>query len=93
MLEVIPAGDLAIQWDICMEMLAVDVNDDHSVLFPWKPRGEAMERYAGAVKTFSGFVPEETLLGLHFCYGDLGHKPFYRTAQSGKCDAHRNGIR
>ena len=34
----IPAEDLAIQWDICMEMLAVDVNDDHSVLFPWKPR-------------------------------------------------------
>ena len=76
MLEEIPAGDLVVQWDICMEMLAVDVNDDHSVLFPWKPGGEAMERYAGAVKTFSDFVPEETLLGLHFCYGDLGHKHF-----------------
>ena len=76
MLDVIPAGDLVIQWDICMEMLAVDVNDDHSVLFPWKPRGEAMERYAENVKTFSGFIPGDTLLGLHFCYGDLGHRHF-----------------
>ena len=76
MLEVIPAGDLAVQWDICMEMLAVDVNDDHSVLFPWKPRGEALERYAGTVRTFSKFVPEDVLLGLHFCYGDLGHRHF-----------------
>ena len=76
MLEVIPAADLAIQWDVCMEMLAVDVNDDHSALFPWKPRGAAMQRYTDTVKTFSGFVPEDTLLGLHFCYGDLGHKHF-----------------
>ena len=76
MLEVIPAGDLAIQWDICMEMLAVDVNDDHSALFPWKPGGEAMERYAGTVRTFSKFLPEDVFLGLHFCYGDLGHKHF-----------------
>ena len=72
----IPAEDLAIQWDICMEMLAVDVNDNHSELFPWKPEGKAMERYTGTVKTFSNFVPEETVLGLHFCYGDLGHKHF-----------------
>ena len=75
-LEDIPAKDLVIQWDICMEMLAVDVDDDHSALFPWKPRGGAMERYTGAVKTFSDFVPEDTYLGLHFCYGDLGHKHF-----------------
>ena len=76
MLEEIPAGDLVIQWDICMEMLAVDVDDDHSVLFPWKPRGEAMERYAATVRTCSEFVPEDVLLGLHFCYGDLGHRHF-----------------
>ena len=57
MLEEIPAHDLAIQWDICMEMLAVDVDDNHSVLFPWKPRGEAMERYAGTVRTYSNLVP------------------------------------
>lgn len=76
MLEVIPADDLVIQWDICMEMLAVDVNDDHSVLFPWKPRGEAMERYAATVRTCSNFVPEDVFLGLHFCYGDLGHRHF-----------------
>ena len=76
MLEVIPAEDLVIQWDICMEMLAVDVNDNHSALFPWKPGGEAMERYTATVRTCSDFVPEDVLLGLHFCYGDLGHRHF-----------------
>ncbi len=76
MLEEIPARDLAIQWDICMEMLAVDVDDDHSVLFPWKPRGEAMERYAGTVSSYSNLVPGDVFLGLHFCYGDLGHRHF-----------------
>ncbi len=75
-LDVIPADDLAIQWDICMEMLAVDVNDIHSALFPWKPGGEAMERYTATVRTCSDFVPEDVLLGLHFCYGDLGHRHF-----------------
>ena len=74
MLENIPASDLGIQWDICMEMLAVDSNDQHPALFPWAPRGEAMERYCDTVKTYSNFIPEETVLGLHFCYGDLGHK-------------------
>ena len=76
MLEVIPAEDLVIQWDICMEMLAVDVNDNHSALFPWKPGGEAMERYTATVRACSDFVPEDVLLGLHFCYGDLGHRHF-----------------
>ncbi len=74
MLEKIPAGDLGIQWDICMEMLAVDSNDEHPALFPWAPGGRPMERYADTVKTYSNFIPEETVLGLHFCYGDLGHK-------------------
>jgi hypothetical protein len=72
----IPASDLVIQWDICMEMLAVDVNDNHSELFPWKPGGNALERYKNTVKTYSKFIPPETALGLHFCYGDLGHKHF-----------------
>ena len=73
-LERIPADELGIQWDVCMEMLAVDSNDQHPALFPWTPRGEAMERYCATVRTYSNFVPEETVLGLHFCYGDLGHK-------------------
>ena len=76
MLEQIPANDLAIQFDICMEMLAVDCNDNHSQLFPWTPEGEAMQRYSNTVKTYADFVPGETLLGLHFCYGDLGHRHF-----------------
>lgn len=85
MLEVIPATDLVVQFDICMEMLAVDCNDNNSQLFPWVPEGEAMERYTQTVKTYAGFVPEEVLLGLHFCYGDLGHKHFIEPENLANC--------
>ena len=40
----IPAHDLALQLDICMEVLAVEVNDDVPALFPWTPAGTALER-------------------------------------------------
>jgi len=76
MLKHIPASDLAIQWDICMEALAVECNDRHSELFPYKPEGDAFERYLKAVTAISAFVPEEALMGLHLCYGDLGHRHF-----------------
>jgi hypothetical protein len=85
MMASIPANDLAIQWDVCMEMVAVDRDDDYEALFPWSPSVGAMERYCTAVKELSSFVPEEVPLGLHFCYGDLGHKHFIEPQDLGKC--------
>lgn len=72
--ECIPANDLAVQWDICMEALAIEAGDHHEQLFPWKPSEDAFERYLQAVTTASSFVPKNCLLGLHLCYGDLGHR-------------------
>ena len=70
----IPAEDLVVQWDICMEVLAVEVGDHHPQIFPWQPAGDAFERYLKAVTVASSCVPETVLLGLHLCYGDLGHR-------------------
>jgi hypothetical protein len=74
--DCIPANDLVVQWDICMEPLAVEAGDRHEQLFPWKPDGDAFERYVKAVTVASSLVPPNTLLGLHLCYGDLGHRHF-----------------
>lgn len=74
--ECLPSSDLVVQWDICMEVLAVECGDQHEPLFPWKPDGSAFDRYVRAITTAASFVPRNTLLGLHFCYGDLGHRHF-----------------
>jgi len=59
-----------------MEVLAVEAGDTREGLFPWQPDGEPFERYVRAVTAASGLVPDNTLLGLHLCYGDLGHRHF-----------------
>lgn len=74
MLETIPATDLAVQWDICMETLAIECNDELPGIFPWSPDGEPFDRYLEAVTRAAGYVPDEVLMGLHLCYGDLGHR-------------------
>lgn len=70
----IPANDLVIQWDICMEILAIELNDQQAGLFPWKAPGEPRERFFASLDYASSLVPDEVLLGCHLCYGDLGHK-------------------
>jgi hypothetical protein len=72
--DCIPSNDVVVQWDICMEVLAVEAGDHHPQIFPWQPDGDAFERYLKAIKVASSSVPERTLMGLHLCYGDLGHR-------------------
>jgi len=68
----IPANDLAIQWDICVEVLAIALQDQFGA--PWQPPGDPFERYLQALTTLAQHVPDQTLMGCHLCYGDLGHK-------------------
>lgn len=70
----IPAHDLAIQWDVCMEILAVELNDEQPGLFPWKGPGDPFERFIESLQYACSLLPDEVLLGCHLCYGDLGHK-------------------
>ena len=70
----IPASDVVVQWDICMEVLAVEAGDHHPQIFPWQPEGDPFERYLNAITVAAGAVPDSTLMGLHLCYGDLGHR-------------------
>jgi len=70
----ISADDLVIQWDVCMEVLSVDTNDQREGLSEWEPPGDPMERYLKVVKLLSSYVAVDTPMGIHLCYGDLLHR-------------------
>ncbi|HTW86741.1 MAG TPA: hypothetical protein VMD75_01935 [Candidatus Binataceae bacterium] len=67
--EAIPAEELALQWDICVEVL------DLERLLQWTPKQGAWERFIEPVKRLSPSVPENVLIGYHLCYGTLGGWP------------------
>ena len=70
----IPAKDLLIQWDICIEVLAVATGDQREGLSPFDVPGDPFDRYLHDIKTLSACIADDVFLGLHFCYGDLLHK-------------------
>lgn len=84
-LAAIPAVDLAIQWDVCQEVLAADGAWD---VFYDDLIGDAVDRIA----RLSAAVPEGVELGFHLCYGDPGHKHVKEPADLGGCVTMANSI-
>ena len=76
LLSSVPAQDLAIQWD-----MAYETQDLEGVL-AWTGEG-AWERYAGPVVRLTPQIPEEVLLGYHFCYGTFPEWPMYEARDMG----------
>ncbi len=75
----IPHADLAIQWDVCFEMLV------------WDGRWAPMHPFPGMERSFgeqfarlSNVVPHDVELGFHLCYGDLDGKHFVEPDDSSK---------
>ncbi len=67
----IPHGDLAIQWDVCIEMVMWDGRWNRERAMP------DMENGLGArFSRLSAAVPHGVELGFHLCYGDLDGKHF-----------------
>ncbi|HLH26149.1 MAG TPA: hypothetical protein VK066_26830 [Chloroflexota bacterium] len=74
----IPHEDLAIQWDVCIEMVQWDGRWQRKP-FPGMDQvfGETFARLAAA-------VPPDVELGFHLCYGDLDAKHFIQPADATK---------
>ncbi len=72
LISAIPPDELAIQWD-----LAYETQDLEGVL-AWTSEG-AWERFAGPVVRLTPQIPEEVLVGYHFCYGTFPEWPMYET--------------
>jgi hypothetical protein len=76
LLEVIPHGHLAIQWDC-----AYETQDIEGVL-AWTNEG-AWERFAGPVTRLTRLIPEEVFVGYHLCYGTFPEWPMYEPGDMG----------
>jgi hypothetical protein len=66
----VPAQDLAVQFDVCWEVL--DLED----VVSWMGDG-AWERFAGPVQRITPHVPTEALVGFHLCYGTFPDWPMF----------------
>jgi hypothetical protein len=77
--NVIPHQDLAIQWDVCIEMLAWDGRWQNTTSFPGMEQ-VFFENFA----RLGGAVPSDVELGFHLCYGDLDARHFVRPTDATK---------
>ena len=77
--KAIPHHDLAIQWDVCIEMLAWDGRWQNAQAFP------GMEQvFAGNFARLGAAVPAGVELGFHLCYGDLDARHFVEPVDAAK---------
>lgn len=84
--KTIPHKDLAIQWDVCREMVVYDGRLFHS---EWQdPEREIVARLA----RISRPVPADVELGFHLCYGDLNKRHFIDPVDLGKAVGLANAI-
>ncbi len=75
----IPHDDLAIQWDVCPEMVAWDGRLPRMANLP-DPKRAIIDR----LKRISDAVPADVQLGYHLCYGDVDGKHFIEPVDAGK---------
>ncbi|MCC7413099.1 MAG: hypothetical protein IT495_15900 [Gammaproteobacteria bacterium] len=69
----IPHEDLAIQWDICVEVAAVEGLEGFTGDLNYL-ESDPMRRYCDALRMVCAPIPADVRLGLHICYGSLSHE-------------------
>jgi hypothetical protein len=72
----IPSRELAIQWDVCYEVLDIEG------VLAWTADG-AWGRFTEPVGRLTRLIPEEVLVGYHFCYGTFPEWPMYEARDMG----------
>ena len=72
----IPPADLAIQWDVCYEVLDIEG------VVAWMGDG-AWERFTEPAARLTPLIPEEVLVGYHLCYGTFPQWPMYEPRDMG----------
>ena len=85
----IPCADLAIQWDVCLEMLAWDGQSE--IFRPPDPQHLESELVA-RMKRLCEAVPPDVDVGVHICYGDPDGKHLVEPKDASKEVAFANAI-
>ncbi|KAL6713928.1 hypothetical protein ACLMJK_008422 [Lecanora helva] len=80
--RIIPSADLAIQFDLCFDVIALEydkgrlINDQRGPDF-FKPHFSPIKQgLLERLNQVCAELPREVKLGFHLCYGDLRHKHF-----------------
>jgi len=76
--EAIPHTDLAIQWDVCIEMLMWDGRR------PGAPVPDMQQMFGDTFGRLAAAVPADVELGFHLCYGDMDAKHMLEPLDLGK---------
>ena len=84
----VPADRLAIQWDVCHEVLGHDGAAGRWTLH----YDDVLEGSLERVRRQLGQVPAGAEAGIHLCYGDPGHKHVIEPRDLATCVAFANGI-
>ena len=85
-LEVIPADDLVIQWDAAWEFVDMAMGDrNYFAFWPKLSAEEKFQRHAEQLDELWQGIPDETLLGYHWCYGTWGGWPMTAMADLDLC--------
>ena len=83
----IPHDDLAIQWDVCNEMVVWDGQASDAV-----PAGVPREKLIERMQRLCAAIPDDVELGLHLCYGDFGAKHFVEPKDAAKMVEFANAL-
>jgi hypothetical protein len=75
----IPHRDLALQWDVCIEMLMWDGRWHGGPPFPGMD-----SMFADSFARLAATVPDDVELGFHLCYGDLDARHFVEPVDAAK---------
>jgi len=81
----IPAGDLAIQFDICIEFMQLE--GIYPEYFP-----DTFVGNCASLGRLGGAVPDGVELGFHLCYGDAGGKHIVEPSDGGNLTRMANAI-
>jgi hypothetical protein len=76
--DAIPHEDLALQWDVCIEMIIWDGQPSIVPSFPG-----AREIVTATLKSCLKAVPSDIELGVHLCYGDYDARHFIEPVDAG----------
>ncbi|RDW64413.1 uncharacterized protein DSM5745_09824 [Aspergillus mulundensis] len=93
----VPASALAIQWDVAVEVLALEhergrlCNEFFRPHFINEPGGVRAGVLSRIGRICAG-IPADVELGFHFCYGDAGHRHFVEPEDLGLVVDLANGV-
>jgi hypothetical protein len=76
MLEIIPSRDLLIQWDLAWEV--VDIASGNGAFYDFWPHqtpAQKIDRHSRQLSELWRGIPDDVLLGHHWCYGTRGGWP------------------